>query len=177
MSLLRIQTFGDPVLTQRARDVESFDAGLARLAEDMLETMYDAPGVGLAAPQIGMSIRLIVFDDGEHGPQAMANPTLSGLEGEQIDEEGCLSVPGLYYETARALRVRADGLDLEGKPLTIEGEGLLARILQHEVDHVDGLLYLDRLGKADRRRAMAAIREADLWPGRVRQAVKPSRTI
>jgi peptide deformylase len=108
----------------------------------------------------------------------MANPTLSGREGEQVTEEGCLSVPGLYYEFPRAMRIRAEGLDLDGNPLTIEGEGLLARILQHEVDHIDGVLYLERLSKADRRRAMAAIREADLTPGRVREsAAKPSRTI
>jgi peptide deformylase len=176
VSLLPIRRFGDPVLTQRAREVEVFDDGLKRLAQDMLDTMYDAPGVGLAAPQIGMSLRLVVFDDGERGPQAMANPTLSDPAGEQVDEEGCLSVPGLYFEVKRAMAVRADGYDLDGHPLSIEGEALLARILQHEVDHIDGVLYLDRLSKADRRRAMAAIREADLSPARAVSA-KPSRTI
>jgi peptide deformylase len=160
--LIPIRIFGDPVLKERSREVEVFDDALKALAADMLATMYDAPGVGLAAPQIGRAIRLIVWDDGENGPQAMCNPVLSGSEGEQTDEEGCLSVPGLYFPATRAFRVRADGVDLEGRPMSVEGEGLLARILQHETDHIDGTLYLDRLSRTDRAAAMAAIRDAEL---------------
>jgi peptide deformylase len=160
--LLPIRVFGDPVLKEDSRGVETFDDALKDLAANMLVTMYDAPGVGLAGPQIGRAIRLIVWDDGENGPQAMANPVLSGHEGEQTEEEGCLSVPGLYFPVQRALRVRADGHDLEGNPMTVEGEGLLARILQHETDHVEGTLILDRLSKEDRAKAMAEIRDAEL---------------
>ena len=160
--ILPIRVFGDPVLKERSREVETFDDALRQLAADMLVTMYDAPGVGLAAPQIGRAIRLIVWDDGQNGPQAMANPALSDAEGEQEDEEGCLSVPGLYYPVHRAFRVRAQGVDLEGRPMTVEGEGLLARILQHETDHIDGTLLLDRLSGPHRAQAMAEIRDADL---------------
>jgi peptide deformylase len=166
--ILPIRTFGDPVLKERARDVEAFDDAIRNLASDMLATMYDAPGVGLAAPQIGRAIRLIVWDDGENGPHALANPSLSVPEGEQEDQgdqedqEGCLSVPGLYFPVRRALRVRASGLDVEGNPLVVEGEGLLARILQHECDHIDGTLILDRLNKDDRDLALAEIRNAEM---------------
>ena len=160
--LLPIRVFGDPVLKERSREVETFDDALKNLAADMLVTMYDAPGVGLAAPQIGRAMRLIVWDDGENGPQAMANPVLAEHDGEQEDDEGCLSVPGLYFPVKRAAHVRADGLDLDGKPMTVEGDGLLARILQHETDHIEGTLILDRLSRADRAAAMAAIRDAEL---------------
>src|SRR6266508_2442784 len=103
-----------------------------RLYEDMLETMYKAPGVGLAAPQIGLSLRFFVYD-AERGdnPRALANPILSELEGEIVEDEGCLSIPGLWYPTARAERVRVDGFDLKGNPTTIRAEGFLARVLQH----------------------------------------------
>jgi peptide deformylase len=159
---LPIRVFGDPVLKERSREVETFDDALRQLAADMLITMYDAPGVGLAAPQIGRAIRLIVWDDGEHGPHVMANPVLSGQHGSQEDDEGCLSVPGLYYPVQRALWVRADGLDLDGEPVSVEGDGLLARILQHETDHIEGTLLLDRLNERDRAKAMAEIRDAEL---------------
>ncbi|MCA1726664.1 MAG: methionyl-tRNA formyltransferase [Actinobacteria bacterium] len=145
--LLPIAIFGDPVLKERSREVQAYDDALKALAADMLVTMYDAPGVGLAAPQIGRAMRLIVWDDGENGPQAMVNPVLSAHDGEQVDDEGCLSVPGLYFPVLRAARVRAEGVDLDGKPVTVEGEGLLARILQHETDHIEGTLILDRLTK------------------------------
>lgn len=161
MAILPIRRFGDPVLRERARDVDTFDQALRRLAEDMLETMYDAPGVGLAAPQVGRSIRLVVFDDGT-GPRVLANPALSGFEGEQTGDEGCLSVPGLYFPVKRALRVRAEGLDLDGEPVSVEGEELLARILQHEVDHIDGILFLDRLDLEHRRQALAALRDQEM---------------
>jgi peptide deformylase len=160
--LLPIRIFGDPVLKERSREVETYDDALKALAADMLLTMYDAPGVGLAAPQIGRAMRLIVWDDGENGPQAMVNPVLSGHDGEQVDDEGCLSVPGLYFPVLRAARVHAEGVDLDGKPVTVEGEGLLARILQHETDHIEGTLILDRLTREDRAKAMAEIRDAEL---------------
>jgi len=163
LSVLPIRTLGDPVLREPSRDVEAFDELMRRLYEDMLETMYKAPGVGLAAPQIGLSLRFFVYDaDKGNGPGAIANPVLSELEGETVAEEGCLSIPGLWYETGRAERVRIDGLDMEGKPITIRAEGLLARIFQHETDHLNGMLFLDRLSEEDRRKAMSMLREREL---------------
>jgi len=162
VTAIPIRMFGDPVLREPGADVDRFDDALLRLVEDMFETMYAAPGVGLAAPQIGLSMRLFVFDAGEdRGTGAVANPVIVEMDGEQEDDEGCLSVPGLYYPTERANSVRLEGLDPEGGPIVLEGEGLLARIFQHETDHVNGVLYLDRLRPSDRRRAMAEIRDRD----------------
>ena len=161
MAILPIRTFGDPVLKEVARPVERFDEALRRLADDMLETMYDAPGVGLAGPQIGRSIRLFVFDIGE-GPHAVANPVISELRGEQDGDEGCLSVPGLYFPLKRYDHARVDGVDLEGNPVTYEGDELMARMLQHETDHLNGTLLLSHLDRDEHRRAMAALREQTL---------------
>jgi peptide deformylase len=128
MPALTIRTFGDPVLKERARPVESFDDALRRLAGDMIETMHEAPGVGLAAPQVGRSIRLIVFDlQDDTGPRSLANPTLLNEWGEQLEEEGCLSVPGIYYPVRRFQRIHAQGFDLSGDPVSLEAEDLLAR--------------------------------------------------
>jgi peptide deformylase len=163
MSVLPIRTLGEPVLREPSRNVETFDELMRRLYEDMLETMYHAPGVGLAAPQIGLSLRFFVYDT-EKGNRAgaVANPVLSDAEGEVIEEEGCLSIPGLWYPTARAERIRVEGLDLEGNPVSIEAEGLLARVFQHETDHLNGMLFIDRLSEEDRRQAMSMLRERDL---------------
>ena len=168
-----IRTLGDPVLKEPAAPVERFDDALTRLSEDMFETMYDAPGVGLAAPQIGLSIRLFVFDEGEEGERgAVANPVLSEMAGDAEEDEGCLSVPGLYYPTRRSAQVRLDGQDLSGRPIALVGEDLLARIFQHETDHLNGLLYLDRLGDTDRRRALAEMRERELSGDRDRRSLR-----
>ena len=171
MSILPIRTLGSPVLREPCREVETFDALLERLYQDMVATMYEAPGVGLAAPQIGLSLRFFVFDSNDgKGPHAVANPVLSEQEGEQKDDEGCLSIPGLWYPTPRAMHARVEGLDLKGRPISFEGEELLARIFQHETDHVNGLLFIDRLSEEDRRQAMAQLREIELGvreaPGR-----------
>ena len=165
MTILPIRRLGDPVLREPSQDVEAFDDFLKRLYEDMLETMYDAPGVGLAAPQVGLSLRFCVFDarDGS-GPHAVANPVLSGLDGSQEEDEGCLSIPGLWYRTTRALRARVDGLDLNGSPVSLEGEELVARIFQHETDHLAGTLFIDRLSKGERRKTLAELRERELNP-------------
>lgn len=160
---LPIRKLGDPVLREPCRDVEHFDDLLRRLYEDMLVTMYRAPGVGLAAPQIGLSLRFFVFDAGDgDGPSAVANPVLSELAGEQTDEEGCLSIPNLWYPTTRTMHARVTGQDLHGEPVSLEGEGLLARIFQHETDHVNGMLFIDRLPEDDRRKAMAELRDIEL---------------
>ncbi len=175
MTVLPIRRLGDPVLRERSQDVESFDDVLKRLYEDMVETMYDAPGVGLAAPQIGLSLRFFVFDanDGS-GPHAVANPVVSGLKGSQEEDEGCLSIPGLWYPSPRALHARVDGLDLDGNPISFEGEGLAARIFQHETDHLAGTLFIDWLPEHDRRLAMANLRDQDLNPRAGRLPRPPS---
>jgi peptide deformylase len=161
--LMPIRLLGDPVLRTSCRPVETFDDLLVKLYEDMLETMYRAPGVGLAAPQVGLSLRFFVFDAGEgDGPSAIANPVLTDQHGIQIDEEGCLSIPNLYFPTERAGSVLVEGQDVLGNHISVEGEDLLARILQHETDHVNGTLFLDRLSPEERRKAMALIRDRDL---------------
>jgi peptide deformylase len=169
MAVIPIRMLGDPVLRTKASDVDAFDHRLARLAEDMFETMYAAPGVGLAAPQVGLSIRLFVYDSGQGDRGVVANPELSELADEQGGDEGCLSVPGLYYPTTRSDRVRLDGLDLRGERITLHGEGYLARIFQHETDHTNGLLYLDRLERGARKQAMADLRERELAPSPARR--------
>jgi peptide deformylase len=179
MSTLRIRTFGDPVLRDPARPVEEFDEALRRLADDMVTTMHEAPGVGLAAPQVGRSLRLIVFDvpedDNGDGARALANPVLRDDWGEQVGEEGCLSIPGLYYPVSRAMKVWAEGFDVEGQEVTIEAEELLARVLQHEVDHLNGVLFIDRLDAEHRSEAMAAIRDQAL--GLVPPVHDPARAL
>lgn len=160
--IIPIRTLGDPVLKTPAKPVTSFDDALRKLAQDMIESMYAAEGVGLAGPQVGVSIRVFVFDDGETGPRFMANPELSDAEGEATIDEGCLSIPGPYYPTLRFERIRCRGQDLVGEPHEVEAEGLLARIVQHETDHLDGMLYIDRLDDEGRRAVLAELRQIEL---------------
>ena len=160
--ILRIRTLGDPVLREPAKPVTDFGPSLRELSDDMIETMIDAPGVGLAAPQVGVSIRLFVFDDGETGPMVIANPEFVDATGELLEDEGCLSIPGPYHATPRSARVVVRGQDLDGRPLEMVGEGLLARIFQHETDHLDGMLYIDRLDDDGRRDVMAQLRRIEL---------------
>lgn len=166
---------GDPVLREKARPIKKFDKSLKRLAADMVETMYDSSGVGLAAPQVGVSGRMFVFDDGETGPMAVVNPELYDHEGEQDGEEGCLSIPGIYFNVQRAMKVKVRGRDVDGQPVELEGEGLLARIFQHENDHIDGVLFIDRLSEETRKEAMRLLREQEL--GLVIQEQRSSRAL
>lgn len=163
MAPFNIRVFGDPVLRQPAQEVTGIDDSLRRLADDMLATMYEAPGVGLAAPQVGVQKRLFVYDinDGK-GPHAVVNPRLSRYEGEWTYEEGCLSVPNLSWPIVRAECVHLDGWDLDGNELSIDADELLARMFQHECDHLDGILLLERLDKRQRKQAMRALRERTL---------------
>jgi peptide deformylase len=160
--LLPIRILGDPVLREPAKPVERFDRALRQLRDDMVATMYDAPGVGLAGPQVGISLQLFVFDDGEHGPTFIANPELVDGEGEVIEEEGCLSIPGPYHPTGRFRRITCRGLDVDGRPQEFTGEGLLARIFQHETDHLHGMLYIDRLDDEGRKAVLAELRRIEL---------------
>ena len=154
MSLLPIMTYGAAVLRKVAQPVSDIDQELQRLIDDMAETMFSAPGVGLAAPQVGVSSRIVVITSLEDLEKrdfvALINPEIISTEGEEVAEEGCLSVPELRMEVPRAETVRVRALDRQGKPVEIEGAGLTARILQHEIDHLNGLLFIDRLSPAKR---------------------------
>jgi peptide deformylase len=162
VTVMQIRTLGDPVLRATASPVETFDDALRRIVDDMLETMYAAPGVGLAGNQVGLRTACFVYDDREGHAGFVANPRLSEPEGEETLEEGCLSIPGPYHPTVRAGRVRLVGADLDGEPLDIAAEGLLARIFQHETDHLNGMLYIDRLDDAGRRDVMRQLREFEV---------------
>jgi peptide deformylase len=160
--IILIRTLGDPVLKVPSKEVDHFDEALRHLVEDMFATMYDAPGVGLAAPQVGISLRMFVFDDGVTGPMFMANPELVSAEGESLEEEGCLSIPGPFYPTRRSAKIVCRGQDLYGKPYEMNGEGLLARIFQHETDHLRGTLFIDRLDEDGRKAVLAELRRIEL---------------
>jgi peptide deformylase len=160
--VMPIRTLGDPVLREPSKPVDRFDGALRRIVDEMMETMYAANGVGLAGPQVGLSLRLFTYDDGETGPSFLANPELSLMEDELISDEGCLSIPGPYYPTARAQRVRISGADERGRRVEIDADGLLARIFQHETDHLHGMLYIDRLDDAGRRAVMAELRQIEM---------------
>ena len=144
MAKLEILTYPNPILLARARVVARVTLPIQRLAHDMLETMYPAAGIGLAAPQVGVQKRVIVVDVGE-GPLVLVNPTISAAEGEQLGLEGCLSLPDLVGEVRRAEWVTVNGLNGQGRPVRLEGEGLLARVLQHEIDHLNGILFVARI--------------------------------
>lgn len=174
-----IRVIGDPVLRQRAGEITDIDGKLARLADDMLTTMYEAPGLGLAAPQVGVQKRIFVYDLGE-GPQVVVNPEVREVRGEWAYDEGCLSIPGLAFELVRPKEIHLVGYDLHGNELSIEADELLARCLQHEIDHLDGVLFIERLDDDDRKAAMKIIREqqlsaADLVDAEVRAAA-PTRS-
>jgi len=159
-----IRLFGDPVLRSPAVPVTDFDKELRRLVLDLTETMLHAPGAGLAAPQIGVGLRVFTWHiDGETGH--LVNPILDLSEELQDGPEGCLSMPDLTIDCRRALSVAAQGFDMYGEPVLIHGSDLLSRAIQHETDHLDGVLFIDRLDREARRAAMKEIREAD-WFGR-----------
>ena len=153
-----IRIFGDPVLRQITTEVDEIDGTIAQLAEDMFPPMYEVQGIGLAAPQVGVQKRLFVFDIGE-GPQVLINPTLVESDGEWSYDEGCLSLPELSYEIVRPKEVHISGYDLEGDEVSIEADELLARLFQHELDHLDGVLLLDHLEDDDRKDALKILRE------------------
>jgi peptide deformylase len=158
-----IRLFGDPVLRLTAQPVTTFDAELRTLVKDLTDTMQAAPGAGLAAPQLGVSLRVFTyFVEGELGH--LINPDLTLSEEEQDGPEGCLSLPGLIYDCKRAHGVVARGFNMYGDPITIEGTERLARCIQHETDHLDGVVFIDRLDGEQRKAAMKAIREAE-WAG------------
>lgn len=172
MAVQPIRLFGDPVLRQRAVEVDSFDKELHRLVADLTDTMLAAPGAGLAAPQIGVGLRVFTWQvEGEVGH--LVNPSLELSEETQIGAEGCLSLPELTYDCLRALSVVATGMDMHGEPVRIEGSSMLARAIQHETDHLDGILFIDKLDTDVRKAAMKQIRESD-WFGLEQPTVRVS---
>jgi peptide deformylase len=175
VSIQPIRLFGDPVLRTPASPVVDFDAELRKLVKDLTDTMLEAPGAGLAAPQIGVGLRVFTWNvDGEIGH--LVNPDLSLSEETQHGEEGCLSLPDLVFDCTRALRVVAKGFDMHGEPVKVEGSDLLARAIQHETDHLDGILFVERLDAATRKLAMRAIRESEWFGAPPRIKVSPHPT-
>ena len=163
MAILPIRTFGDPVLRMRAEPVTDIDAGVVKLVADMTETMYQAPGVGLAAPQIGVSRRVFVFDaqDGL-GARTVINPELAEKSGEWVMEEGCLSVPGYWWEITRPSFALVRGVDLDGNEVEYSGTELMGRVLQHEFDHLEGTLLIERLDPRVKKQALRDLRNEAL---------------
>jgi len=154
MTLLSLHLLGSPVLRQRSADVQAVDDDVRRLIDDMFETMEAARGVGLAANQVGLARRVAVID-AEGQRFAMVNPVIVEAEGRATAEEGCLSIPEIYGDVTRAERVVLEALDREGQPFRLEAEGLTARAIQHEIDHLDGILFLDHLGLMKRKVLLA----------------------
>ena len=172
MSVRDIRLFGDPVLRSVAAPVVDFDKQLRQLVQDLTDTMLEAPGAGLAAPQIGVGLRVFTYNvDDVVGH--LINPELTLTDETQTGDEGCLSIPGLTFDCTRAFGAVAHGFDLHGEPVVVEGTESLARCIQHETDHLDGILFVDRLDVETRRAAMKAIREAE-WNGLEPPTVKQS---
>lgn len=163
MSDTKIRVYPDSILQTKAAEIENIDGRVVDLADDMAQTMYAAPGVGLAAPQVGVSERLIVIDvtnpEGKKGLITLVNPEIIEMEGQVVEEEGCLSLPGIRENVSRAARVLARGYDLNEREREIEAIGLLAVALQHEIDHLDGILFIDRISRLKRGIAQRKMRK------------------
>ena len=166
MALRTIRELGDSVLTKKCKEVKEMTSRLETLINDMLDTMYDAEGVGLAAPQVGILKRVCVVDtydeDDENAPYIMINPVILAADGEQTDYEGCLSYPGMVGEVTRANHVVVRALDINMEPYEVEAEGLLARAFQHEIDHLDGMMYVEKVnGDVMTNEELAALRNEE----------------
>ena len=160
MAVLKVRRYGDPVLRRRATAVETVTSDVRRLVNDMIDTMYDEVGVGLAAPQVGASVRLLVVGDEEgRGAQALVNPAITAQGGTVTAEEGCLSLPGIFAQVTRSEWVTLEAQDLDGRPIAITARGLRARVFQHEIDHLDGVLFIDRLEPVVRDRIKRRIKK------------------
>ena len=176
MTILPVRLIGDPVLREPAQPVVDFDAELRTLVADLRETLAEQHGAGLAAPQLGVGLRVFAFAPQLHEGDLdhLVNPVLEFPDDEeQGGPEGCLSIPGIYLDTKRRMNVVAKGFTVQGDPVQVVGGGLLARCIQHETDHLDGVLFIDRLDRAQRKLAMKAIREAD-WAGETSWTVRVS---
>lgn len=163
MAILKVRKYGDPLLRRRAAEVTEVTPELQATIADMIETMYDEAGIGLAAPQVGISLRLMVVGhDARSEPRALMNPVIVERGGEVTAEEGCLSIPGIFAPVTRSEWVDLEATDVGGRPVKIRGKGLLARVLQHEMDHLDGVLFIDRLDPVTRDRIKRRIKKEGL---------------
>ena len=171
MAVLKVRKYGDPALRRAAEPVGEVTAEIRLMIADMTETMYDEVGIGLAAPQVGIPKRLIVIADEEgRGVQALLNPAIVERGGEMTGEEGCLSIPGVFAPVTRAAWVKVEARSVDGKPLTINARGLRARVLQHEIDHLDGVLFIDRVDPMVRDRIKRKIKKEGLRDDAARHA-------
>ena len=158
MAILPVRLYGDPVLRRRADPVEAVTPEIEQYLDDMIETMYASVGIGLAATQVGITLRMLVLDEGGGVASAYVNPTIVEAGGEDVGEEGCLSLPGIFADVARAKWVLVEARDRKGAPIRRRAAGLLARVLQHEIDHLEGVLFIDRLDKVTRDRIKRRIK-------------------
>lgn len=161
MTRQKIRQFGDPVLNTKATDVTDIDGRFVKLCDTMFTTMYDAPGIGLAAPQVGVQKRFFVYDFDDN-PGVLINPVIEESDGEWLYEEGCLSVPGLSFEIVRPKQILVSGIDIDGNEIQIEADELMSRLIQHEIDHLDGVLLLEHLDDDQRRAALTELRDRQL---------------
>jgi peptide deformylase len=163
MAVLHVRKYGDPALRRRAEPVREVTPDVRAIVRDMIETMYQEVGLGLAAPQVGVSLRLVVVDEEKgHGARALINPVIVDQGGSVVAEEGCLSIPGIFADVARAEWVRVEAQDEDGAPVRIDARGLFARVIQHELDHLDGVLFIDRLDPVQRDRIKRRIKKDGL---------------
>ena len=164
MALLEVRLYGDPMLRRKAAHVREVTPELRRVIGDMIETMYDQAGIGLAAPQVGFPYCLLVMDDGKRGARALINPVITSRSGSVVDEEGCLSLPGIFADVERSKSITVQATDEDGRPFDLEASGMQARVIQHEMDHLEGVLFIDLLSPVaagtSRRRPSRSAR----WP-------------
>lgn len=167
MKVLKILSYGDPRLLRKSEEVKEVDQCLVDLVQEMLDTLYGVPGIGIAAPQVGCNLRFFVFDmnrreeAGRRTPVILLNPVVTAEEGMVTEEEGCLSFPGIFVPVERAARIEVKGVNLEGKEIVLDGEGLFARLIQHEMDHLEGTLLSERMTKWDRIRLRGEIKRIE----------------
>ena len=163
MAVLKVRKYGDSVLRRKAAEITEVTPDLRKNIADMVDTMYDEAGIGLAAPQVGISLRLMVVGhDERRAPRALINPAIVDRDGQVTAEEGCLSIPGVFAQITRSEWVDVEATDVDGQPVKIHGRGLLARVLQHEIDHLDGVLFIDRLDPVTRDRIKRRIKKEGL---------------
>jgi peptide deformylase len=159
VALLTVRLYGDPILRQVAAPVREITPEIKRIIADMTETMWHQVGIGLAAPQVGLPHRILVMDDGKGGAEALLNPVIETRTGTVREEEGCLSLPGIFAEVERAKSIKVSAMDIDGQPMSLEVNGLKSRVVQHELDHLDGILFIDRLPPVTRDRIKKKIQK------------------
>ena len=162
MARLSVRLYGDPVLRTVAEPVTAVTPEIKQIIADLTETMWQQVGVGLAAPQVGISLRILVMDDGKRGTRALLNPSITDRRGSVVEEEGCLSVPGVFADVERSKWISVSAMDENGAPISFEAQGLQAKVIQHEIDHLDGVLFIDRLPPVARDRIKKRIQKEGL---------------